>query len=497
MGEVRQYKYNDIGERYARMNGLYIIVSTGLWLLFLIYLFMKLMVKSIALQTAYGNIAFILVFLAVNLAVYVRDRASRRLKLMIAVEIGLIFMLLGMQTDAGFLYFVLIGAVAMQIPYYDQKKYRGICVAYLVLYTLVAIIRIVKFDTLKNVDAVCQMLSVYILLIAFCQIGSIVKIFSDHALGSVAEQSSKQKIILDGVLDMSKTVREESAESSELVDELVNATEQVAQSMREIASAMNTTAENIEEQNHMTQSIQNAIGETGERSRQMVEIATASSESIQKNRDVMEELKAESRQIAETNRGVTEAMGRLQSKTREVEAIAGMILNISSQTNLLALNASIESARAGEAGRGFAVVADQIRQLAEQTRSSTEEITGIITELNENAKEVVHSVESSVDEAENQSKNILAAADTFAVLNQNMTDLISDIHEVAQQIYGLSDANNQIVENISQLSAATEQVTASAEQVREMSEENLNYAEGVRDAINIIQGKTDGMQQYM
>ena len=88
-------------------------------------------------------------------------------------------------------------------------------------------------------------------------------------------------------------------------------------------------------------------------------------------------------------------------------------------------------------------------------------------------------------------------ADTFAVLNQNMTDLLSDIHEVAQQIYGLSDANNQIVENISQLSAATEQVTASAEQVREMSEENLNYAEGVRDAINIIQGKTDGMQQYM
>ena len=60
-------------------------------------------------------------------------------------------------------------------------------------------------------------------------------------------------------------------------------------------------------------------------------------------------------------------MTKLQNKTKEVEEIAGMILNISSQTNLLALNASIESARAGEAGRGFAVVAEQVKNLAEQS----------------------------------------------------------------------------------------------------------------------------------
>lgn len=495
MGE--EYRYNDMEERYRKMNRLFIITATEFWAVFLLFLLMKLMTGSIAAPTGYGNMAFVVVFLAADFAVYLKNRASRYLKQIVFAEVALISLLLGLQTDAEFLYFMLLGVVVLQIPYYDRRMSRTACISYVALYTLLTVVRIVKFESMRDIDALCQVLIVYVLLIAFYLVGNIAKLFSDHALGSAEAQGNRQKTMLDGVLDVSRTVQEESSKSGGLVDELVSTTNLVAQSMREITSAMNTTAENIEEQNSMTQSIQEAISETGERSGQMVEIATESSASIQKNREVMEELKVESRQIAEINQGVTEAMSRLQSKTKEVEAIAGMILNISSQTNLLALNASIESARAGEAGRGFAVVAEQIRQLAEQTKSSTEEITRIINELNDNANEVVRSVENSVSEAESQNEKIFQAADSFAALSENMTEMISNIDQVAQQISGLADANNRIVENISQLSAATEQVTASADQVRELSEKNLDYVEGVRGAIGMIQEKTDGMQKYM
>lgn len=493
----KQYRYNETAERYRKMNGAFTIATSCLWVMYLIYLLFKLEVASIAPPTAYGNMIFVVIFAAINLGMYFKNKESIRIKQLVVIEMGLEFLLLGMQTDAEFIYFALLGILALQIPYYDQRSYKRYCIGYAVIFTIVIIVRGIKGLGAQDVDGMCRSICMYLMFYLLFQVGKIAKLFSDHALSSVEEQSGKQKVILDGILDISRTVQDETTKSSGLVDELVNVTEAVAQSMKEISSAANTTALSIEEQNTMTQSIQNAIEETGARSKKMVDIAMDSNESIQENLQVMEELKAQSEQIAATNHEVTESMTRLQNKTKEVEEIAGMILNISSQTNLLALNASIESARAGEAGRGFAVVADQIRQLAEQTRSSTEEITRIIDELNENANEVVLSVESSVDATESQNEKIIMAAESFEKLNSNMTQLIDDINGIDQQILGLSDSNNRIVENISQLSAATQQVTASAEQVREMSEQNMICAEDVKDAIGLIQGKTDDMKQYI
>lgn len=303
--------------------------------------------------------------------------------------------------------------------------------------------------------------------------------------------------MMSGMLSISQTVKEESDKSTSLMEGLVESTQVVAHSMQEISSATGLTAENISEQSIMTQNIQESIEETLERSKQMVDIARESNVSIQDNMHVMEELKEQSVQIAATNEQVTDSMGRLQDKTKEAEEIADMILSISSQTNLLALNASIESARAGEAGRGFAVVADQIRQLAEQTKSSTENITRIIEELNQNADQVVHSVDKSVDAATNQNKMIHTAADSFEKLDRNMEELIVDIQEIDQRINHLSDANNRIVESISQLSATTEEVTASAEQANVLSEKNLKYVEQTKDAIILIQTTTEELEQYL
>lgn len=119
-----KYKYTDVSERNRRMNRFYIVATSLLGLMFLFYLWMKQFNHNIPSVVVYCNTALIAVFAAVNVIVYRKNTATRYLKVMSTIEIGIEYLLIGVQTDASFISYAILGIFILQIPYYEKKSLK-------------------------------------------------------------------------------------------------------------------------------------------------------------------------------------------------------------------------------------------------------------------------------------------------------------------------------------------------------------------------------------
>ena len=218
---------------------------------------------------------------------------------------------------------------------------------------------------------------------------------------------------------------------------------------------------------------------------------------VSHNLEVMKQLDIQANSISKTNEVVVAAMEKLSDKTKNVRNITDLILGISGQTNLLALNASIEAARAGEAGKGFAVVADEIRQLADQTKDATENITAIVDELNEFSNEASDAIRKSLDATESQTGLIEEASDGFIVIDGNMKQLTMQMNNINEKIEALKTSNNMIVESIMQLSTVSGEITASSVAASEITDNNKSNSKDAKEMLQKVLDFSHQLDKYM
>ena len=476
---MNKFRYNDPLERMKRVNGFYLIALIILFGVLIVY--QSLLVKAGEFSASlelYSRAAMIGAVVLDGILFFVK-KSGKYLRVCIMLEVELAYLFFVLNTEGSFLGMALVGVLGVSILYYDTAYYVATLLLSIACYIGGQLARISAGVVSSDVNGVCNVVMTFdVFIMLFC-ISRLSKMFNDHALGAVEEQSAAQRQIM-------QVIKEETGNSTEMVNSLYSASENIAQSMQTISISTERMVENITEQNHMTQNIQNAIFNTQEYSSEMIHVAMVSNEEIETNQNMLKSLKTQSKQIADNNVLVAEAMEQLQNKIDNVASIANIILKISNQTTILSLNASVESARAGEAGKGFLVVADQIRRLAEETKNATENITRIVDELNHNANTVVNAVGVSLKATNSQNEMIGATADAFQELSGNMNILIHNVQEIGNRINGLSDANNQIVDSITQLSALSEEVSASAEETNHLTGLNVNYAKQTWESINKI-----------
>ena len=148
--------------------------------------------------------------------------------------------------------------------------------------------------------------------------------------------------------------------------------------------------------------------------------------------------------IQNTVKNIEEKAHSLGESSTKVGQIVEIINGISEQTNLLALNAAIEAARAGEAGRGFAVVADEVRKLAENSRTSTQQISTLISVIQKEVYEVIMAVNEGYEKAKYGTNLAQETSENIENIIKKVETTDEMMQEIATAMKEQSLATNEI-----------------------------------------------------
>lgn len=268
--------------------------------------------------------------------------------------------------------------------------------------------------------------------------------------------------------------------------------------MEDIAGSSESTAGAVTHQVGLTTHIQEALESTNGLALSATETTDNLKTVIDDGKNLADQLEEQSDIVDQNITRISETIEQLVDNVQRVSGITEAIMSISSQTNLLALNASIEAARAGEAGRGFAVVADQIRNLAEETKISTEQITDIINELTSVTNETRIGIQESADCITKQREQVDDVNASFIKVESGMQLLQANVDSMSKEVEKVLEANKEIVDSIVLLSAASEEVSAGTQTCKETIDiafENLGKfsekVEGTFEDLKVLEQTTE------
>jgi methyl-accepting chemotaxis protein len=293
------------------------------------------------------------------------------------------------------------------------------------------------------------------------------------------------------LLSSSDTLTTVIEEENSSMQEVAGISMAVSTDANEMLNKLHKSREILETLLEINKTVSSKINDTEAISE---ELMVASNQNEQSVKNVLDIMNGAMKSITVTS----EATKVLKEKSRQVDEILSMIGDISEHTNLLALNASIEAARAGEAGRGFSVVAEEVRTLAEHSRESLSDVSAIVNEFKEKTLQVETLMEDSIEKIEFGNKILSeTASSVIGMLNkqkvsgenisevtQLMTSLLEETENVVVFNSGIVETTENtlnrfdtVTNSLSQTAAISEEIAASAEELRNAAAEMNNLTQ--------------------
>ena len=292
--------------------------------------------------------------------------------------------------------------------------------------------------------------------------------------------------IITVVNDSAMNVRGSSESLSAVSEETSASSEEVAHAVNEIAHGASRSAEDAETVIERSDILGQQINEITVKASVMTEIATQAGEMNTTGQGNMQELNISFANAENTLQSMADVIATLEIKVGAIGSVMDTITEISAQTNLLALNASIEAARAGEHGAGFAVVAEEVRKLAEQSASSTDEVRATVRELQDESRLVSEQMANTRVNFNRQLTVVNDTEVTFGEISTLMTNMLESIDSVSAEITIVATLKDDVAETIQTMAATSQETAAACEEVSASTDEQLRAILSVTDAAETL-----------
>ncbi len=292
------------------------------------------------------------------------------------------------------------------------------------------------------------------------------------------------------VYDTSETLAGMSTQTSEAIDQVAKAVEEIASGSTEQVKETEKGVEGADSLETSSNQIQFAADEMnlaigGMKEKNEVGIRS------------MESLLVKQKESFETIQDIDRVIQALANQINQITTFTDTITAISEQTNLLALNASIEAARAGEHGRGFAVVADEIRKLAEESDASAREIQELTAKISKDTGQVAITVQNAEQIFVDQNHAVEESGKLFTDMNESVETSVEKLGAVITALDELTNVKNGMVDIVNNIYNVAEASAASSEEVSASVEEQTASMDEINSQSQQLKGHAESLLETM
>ncbi|AJF07713.1 methyl-accepting chemotaxis protein [Geoalkalibacter subterraneus] len=340
---------------------------------------------------------------------------------------------------------------------------------------------------------------------------------SDRAREGLAAATASNKDVV-GMMEKQQQVLEQLESLSHRSQDEAALSRELSASLEEMAGAMERTRVKFQETSRITEQMTTSIAKVQSQADEVISAvgnttqdldtlgdslekirwgASSSSEAADRVKndareglDVVKTSIEEMERIEEESLRATDAMKRLSVQTGEVAKIIEVIKELVSDTELLAFNAAIIAAKAGEEGKGFSVVAEEIRDLADRTTASAQDIHRIVRGISGDTREVTAAVDATAKRIATGKKLSISTGEALRKIMASAVDAAG----ASEQIARLTGEQNERAQGL--LDQAGKNLNAVKSMAMAMQKQQSDLRE-IEAGVNDMKGASDQIARGM